>query len=181
MSLKHAILAMIDIDKGSGYDLAKRFDQSVGFFWPSSFQQVYRDLGQLEQAGLVSAVAIEQQGKPDKKIYDITQAGLEELQQWLGNPAKAMKIKDTFLIKLFGGRRIDKQVLLADLERQREQHQDTFDSHTALAQALKAQGKKQFMKYFLPYQALDLGIRFEKTWLEWSDELKATLEELEDD
>lgn len=180
MSLKHAILAMIDVEKGSGYDLAKRFDQSVGFFWPSSFQQVYRDLGKLEEAGLVSAKGVEQDGKPNKKIYDITASGIEELQQWLSAPAREMKIKDTFLIKLFGGHRISKQELLDDLACQRQQHQQTIDGYTTLANNLKASGEKQFMKYFLPYQALDLGIRFEKTWLEWSDDLKTTLEAMDE-
>jgi PadR family transcriptional regulator AphA len=176
MSLKHAILAMIDVDKGSGYDLAKRFDQSVGFFWPSTFQQVYRDLGKLEESGLVSTEQIEQTGKPDKKIYDITPSGLEELKRWLQTPAREMKIKDTFLIKLFGGHRISKQELLEDLARQRIQHKATLERYTLIAKGLKAQGEELFLKYFLPYQALDLGIRFEKTWLEWSDELKTTLE-----
>ena len=176
MSLKHAILAMIDIDRGSGYDLAKRFDQSIGFFWPSTFQQVYRDLGKLEADGLVSAEQVEQTGKPNKKIYDITTAGIEELQSWLQTPAKAMKIKDTFLVKLFGGHRISKQQLLADLEEQRKQHQEALDSYTLLAKSLKSNGEQLFLKYFLPYQALDLGIRFEKTWLEWGDDLIITLQ-----
>lgn len=179
MSLKHAILAMIDVDQGSGYDLAKRFDQSIGFFWPSTFQQVYRDLGKLEEAGLVSAITVEQTGKPNKKVFAITPSGIEELQNWLQTPAKPMKIKDTFLIKLFGGHRLSKQELLEDLASQREHHQATFDSYTALASGLKSQGETLFLKYFLPYQALDLGIRFEKTWLEWSDDLKISLESLD--
>lgn len=178
MSLKHAILAMIDIEKGTGYDLAKRFDQSVGFFWPSTFQQVYRDLGKLEQDGLVSAQAIEQEGKPNKKVYTITAQGLDELRKWLSTPAKEMKIKDTFLIKLFSGHRLDKTELLADLERQRQQHQASLDNYTALANGIKSQGDKLFKKYFLPYQTLDLGIRFEQTWLQWSEDLTKTLEEM---
>jgi PadR family transcriptional regulator AphA len=179
MSLKHAILAMIDVDKGSGYDLAKRFDQSIGFFWPSTFQQVYRDLGKLEASGLVSAEQVEQTGKPNKKIYDITSAGIEELQSWLQTPAGAMKIKDTFLIKLFGGHRISKPELLDDLEKQRKKHQQTLESYSLLASGLKSQGEQLFLKYFLPYQALDLGIRFEKTWLEWSDDLKISLQTID--
>lgn len=52
----------------------------------------------------------------------------------------------------------------------------TFDRYTLLANGLKAQGEQLFLKYFLPYQALDLGIRFEKTWLEWSEDLIIKLE-----
>ena len=176
MSLKHAILAMIDIDKGSGYDLAKRFDQSVGFFWPSTYQQVYRDLGRLEHDGLVNAEKVSQQGKPDKKIYSITPAGITELKSWLSVPAKPMKIKDTFLIKLFGGHQLSRQELLEDLDRQQLEHEATLERYTRIAEGLKSQGEDVFMKYFLPYQTLDLGIRFEQTWLQWSEDLRQKLE-----
>lgn len=177
MSLKHAILAMLDIDTGSGYDLAKRFDQSVGFFWPSTFQQVYRDLGKLEESGLVAAEKVLQQGKPDKKVYSITSAGILELRDWLTKPAKEMKIKDTFLIKLFAGHQSSTEELLKDLSCQRSEHQNNLHRYTELAKSLRALDKKQFRKYFLPYQALDLGIRFEQTWLEWSNDLEVILSE----
>ena len=180
MSLKHALLAMLDIDEGSGYDLMKRFDQSIGFFWPSTFQQVYRDLGALEQQGYVNSTQIEQNGKPDKKIYTITDSGINELEHWLRKPSRQMKIKDTFLIKMFGSRRLSKQELLHDLEQQRQQHQSALDCYQDIAGELKRLEEPLRSKYLLPFQVLDLGIRFEKTWLEWCADTRETLLDLDD-
>jgi hypothetical protein len=41
-----------------GYDIRKRFEGSVGFFWQANFQQIYRELGKLEEQGLVRSEAI---------------------------------------------------------------------------------------------------------------------------
>ncbi len=177
MSLKHALLAMLDIDKGSGYDLMKRFDQSVAFFWPSSFQQVYKELNHLENKGFIQAEEISQEGKPDKKIFEVTESGAEELQRWLSLPAKEMKIKDTFLIKVFGGNRGSTEELLADLNTQQQQHRDNLASYKTIAHNLKQLSPEKFQRYALPYQTLKLGIRFEETWLEWSEDTKELLTE----
>jgi DNA-binding PadR family transcriptional regulator len=74
MALSHAILSALTDRPCSGYDLAKQFDGSVGFFWHASHQQIYRELTKLEQQGLVTAEAIAQAGKPDKKVYRVTEA-----------------------------------------------------------------------------------------------------------
>ncbi len=66
MALAHAILAALLDCPCSGYDLRKRFEGSVGFFWQASFQQIYRELGKLEELGWVESEAIVQQGRPDK-------------------------------------------------------------------------------------------------------------------
>ena len=44
MSLAHAILVSLVCEPKSGYDLAKQFDGTVGFFWQATHQQIYRDL-----------------------------------------------------------------------------------------------------------------------------------------
>ena len=172
MSLKHAILAMLDIEQGSGYDLTKRFEQSVGFFWPASFQQVYRELGKLEEQQLVTAITVPQESKPDKKVYNITTEGIAALQRWQAEPAKAMKIRDTFLVKLFGGRRAEQDTLLEDLRAQRQQHEDNLQRYRDIAASLQQLAPELQKKYLLPYQSLELGIRFEQTWLQWCDDLE---------
>jgi DNA-binding PadR family transcriptional regulator len=52
MSLSHAILATLSNGCYSGYDISKQFAGSVGFFWYATQQQIYRELGKLEEQGL---------------------------------------------------------------------------------------------------------------------------------
>jgi DNA-binding PadR family transcriptional regulator len=82
MALSHTILAILANSPHSGYDISKRFEETVSCYWQASQQQIYRELGKMEHQGWVAFEKVPQEGKPDKKIYRITDAGLEELRQW---------------------------------------------------------------------------------------------------
>ncbi|NEE19162.1 PadR family transcriptional regulator, partial [Streptomyces sp. SID7499] len=56
MSLPHAILTALLEKPSSGLELTRRFDRSIGYFWSSTHQQIYRELGKLEQAGRIRAL-----------------------------------------------------------------------------------------------------------------------------
>ena len=45
MALEHALLVSLTERAGSGYELARRFDKSIGFFWNATHQQIYREIG----------------------------------------------------------------------------------------------------------------------------------------
>ncbi|MCM0594384.1 MAG: PadR family transcriptional regulator [Gloeotrichia echinulata DEX184] len=65
MALKHAILAFLSRQPLSGYEVTKEFDEGFGScFWKASQQQVYVELGKLEQQGNVTYEAIPQPGRP---------------------------------------------------------------------------------------------------------------------
>ena len=53
MSLRFAILTSLTEREGSGIELARRFDRSIGYFWPATHQQIYRELDRLASAGLI--------------------------------------------------------------------------------------------------------------------------------
>ena len=50
MSLKFAILTSLTERSGSGIELARRFDKSIGYFWPATHQQIYRELDRLDRS-----------------------------------------------------------------------------------------------------------------------------------
>jgi DNA-binding PadR family transcriptional regulator len=55
MSLAHAVLTSLLEKSTSGYDLARRFDKSIGYFWHATHQQIYRELARMEAAGWIEA------------------------------------------------------------------------------------------------------------------------------
>ncbi|MCX7595443.1 MAG: PadR family transcriptional regulator, partial [Fischerella sp.] len=83
MALAHAILASLIGRPCSGYDLAKQFDGSVGFFWQATHQQIYRELSKLETQGWITSEIISQEGRPDKKLYSVTELGKQQLKEWI--------------------------------------------------------------------------------------------------
>jgi DNA-binding PadR family transcriptional regulator len=100
MSLRHAVLAALLQGEASGYELAKRFDVAVADYWSATPQQLYRDLERLERDGLVEARVVEQQRRPNKRVFTLTAAGRDELRSFTREPARPAAIRDEFLVKL---------------------------------------------------------------------------------
>ena len=75
MALPHAILVALCEQAGSGYELASRFDRSIGYFWAATHQQIYKTLRAMDADGWVSVEVVAQHGRPDKKVYSVTAAG----------------------------------------------------------------------------------------------------------
>ncbi|HNO95162.1 MAG TPA: PadR family transcriptional regulator, partial [Anaerolineales bacterium] len=86
MPLEHAILAILDFQPMSGYDLKKFFDVSVAHFWSATQSHIYKSLEGLEKKGWAEAQIIPQEGKPNRKEYQITAEGRSELRRWLITP-----------------------------------------------------------------------------------------------
>lgn len=177
MSLRHAILAMLTVEKGSGYDLVKRFNQSIRYFWASSFQQIYRELQTLEDNGSVRFNNVEQSGKPDKKVYEMNPKGVEELREWLQKPARYTTLKEPLLIKIFAGALADRHALLAEIADHEAQHRKTLEEYLDTEKRLLDANRAD---YQFPYQTLKLGINLERAWLAWCEEVKQTLPTLYD-
>jgi PadR family transcriptional regulator AphA len=80
MSLRHAILGLLEEHPMSGYDLLKRFEQAMSNVWAATQSQLYGELGKLEAAGLIRVHA---EGPRGRKEYEIIDAGRAELRHWL--------------------------------------------------------------------------------------------------
>jgi PadR family transcriptional regulator AphA len=117
MSLAHAILGFLNYGPFSGYDLKKLFDVSVQHFWPADQSQIYRTLSRLEDKGWAEMEVIEQEDRPDRKEYHITQAGQEELHRWLTTPLPPKPVRSAPLIQVFFAAQLSDEEILAVFER----------------------------------------------------------------
>jgi DNA-binding PadR family transcriptional regulator len=100
MALRHAVLASLLDGPASGYDLAKRMDISVAAFWHALPSQIYGELAQLEREGLVSAKRVEQDRRPAKRLYTLTEAGTDELAAHTRAQPKPTAIKDELMVQI---------------------------------------------------------------------------------
>jgi DNA-binding PadR family transcriptional regulator len=100
MALRDAVLVALLEGESSGYDLAKDFDASVANFWMATPQQLYRELERLAEQGLIQARIVEQERRPNKRMFSLTEAGYEEIRQFTGRPPKPSAIRDELLIKV---------------------------------------------------------------------------------
>jgi DNA-binding PadR family transcriptional regulator len=170
MALSHALLAALHNSDCSGYDLAKKFDGSVGFFWSASHQQIYRELTKLEEQSYIAAQVVQQANRPDKKVYALTEAGQNYLRDWIAQPSMVPAIKDELLVKLFAGDLVEPTVILCELEHHRAQHQDILATYEAIEQQQFADINQRGANICYQYLTLRLGIRLETEWLAWCEE-----------
>jgi DNA-binding PadR family transcriptional regulator len=179
MALAHAILALLVQKPMSGYDLTKAFERSVGYFWQATHQQIYRELGKLEAQGWIEAETVPQVGRPDKKLYTITDLGHQNLTAWIAEPCEVMPVKDELLVKVFVGSLVPHGVIRQQIQQHRQLHQKTLDRYQKIEAEEFSDPDCLAPMLRFGYLTLRRGIRYETEYVEWCDEVLRTLDEME--
>lgn len=117
MSLEHAVLGFLNYRSFSGYDLKKMFDTSVNHFWRADQSQLYRTLARLNESGLVEQEVIEQEDRPNRKEYQITDAGKHALADWLRSPVGFPVSRSAPLVQVFFAGQLSDDEILETFER----------------------------------------------------------------
>lgn len=103
---KYAILGLLSHEPLTGYDIKKRIEATISYFWDASFGQIYPTLQKLETDGLVSKEVELDENRPTRKVYTITPKGVNELKKWLSKPVEKEVIRYEILLKLCFGSQI---------------------------------------------------------------------------
>ena len=99
--LKHGILGLLNYGDMTGYEIMIVFRDSLSYFWPAQTSQIYRELQNLKKKGWATDTYIPQVGKPDKKLFSITDSGKLELRRWLMEEATQCESKSPLLVQTF--------------------------------------------------------------------------------
>ena len=149
-----AILGILGLGPHSGYDIKKLTDLSTRHFWAENYGSLYPTLKRLEQAGLATVQREAQDGKPDRKVYTITEAGREVLRSWLESPVQETPPRSELLLKLFLGRQTTLEVSVIHLERFRTEQTELIVTYQGLERWLELE---QAGDPNLPYWLLTLS------------------------
>ena len=99
--MRQPLLALLAKEPAHGYELKLALEQTFGQAYPSpNIGQIYVTLKRLEQDGLVRSEDVEQTTRPNKRVYELTPAGRQELRAWVGEPSDGPRVRDEFFIKL---------------------------------------------------------------------------------
>ncbi|MFC8384657.1 PadR family transcriptional regulator [Nocardia sp. NPDC056952] len=175
MALEHALLVSLTERAGSGYELARRFDKSIGYFWSATHQQIYRVLKRMESSGWVTVESVNQQGKPDKKVYSVAPAGQAEIARWLAEPTDATPARDELGVKIRAAAYGDIDAVCAEVERHRGQHAQRLDEYRLSEKKFFPVPDQLSGTALHQYLVLRAGIRAESGYLEWCDEVLQAL------
>ena len=174
MALGDAILVCLTERPMTGYELAKTFDSSIGFFWKADHQQIYRELTKLRERGHVQGREVVQSGKPNKLVYTLTAEGKAALRHWAARPSSPSSIKDDMLVRLCALDAVDMEPMRADLMARLEYHRDRLARYERVLIKRFPQGAQNLADTG-KLMALRLGLRHERAVVEWCEESLETL------
>lgn len=163
----YAVLGLLTFGEGSGYDVLKRAETSVGYFWAPAKSHVYTELRRLAAAGLATEAHVEQEQRPDKRVYDLTDEGRAALRVWLEEtPPEPEQFKSPFLLRLFFGALADRSTLLALVEDMRSDAVRRLEELRAIEAQIAGDDA-----YFYPNLTLRSGLLHGEATVRWCDEV----------
>jgi DNA-binding PadR family transcriptional regulator len=95
--LSYGLLSLLSTQSLTGYDLT----QSINKFWRSTHSAIYPLLSELEEKGYVQYTLMQQNGKPDKKIYSLTDQGMRLLHEWFIDETSEKVVRDEMSLKIY--------------------------------------------------------------------------------
>jgi DNA-binding PadR family transcriptional regulator len=174
LALGDAILVCLTERPMTGYELAKTFDTSIGFFWKADHQQIYRELTRLRDKGYIQGREVVQSGKPNKLVYTLSSEGRAALRHWAARPSSPPSIKDDLLVRLCALDGIDIAPLRTDLMARLEYHRDRLSRYERILRKRFPQAATSTADTG-KLLALRMGLRLERAVAEWCEEALDTL------
>lgn len=170
MPLAHALMTSLLEKSSSGYDLARRFDKSIGFFWRATHQQIYRELARMDAAGWIASDVAPVGQRTRKRVYRVLDAGREELMRWAQAPGDLPDMREEFAVRLRADAAIGPLGLQAELRRRLALHTEKLAAYRAIEAHDFPGGKASTRAAALQHRILTLGLRYEQVWLDWTQE-----------
>jgi DNA-binding PadR family transcriptional regulator len=130
MDVRTLCLGLLSYGEACGYELKKRFESDFRHFYTAGYGSIYPALAELAEADLVSWRSIPQDGKPERKVYRLTEAGRLEFLRALRTTSPQHKLRSEFLAMIYFAELMDPERLDALLDDQCRQLRETL-AHVA--------------------------------------------------
>lgn len=173
-TLSFILLSFLVREPSSGYDLAQYMQRRVGLLWPVRHSQVYPELAKLEAAGMVTHERVEQEDRPDKKLFAVTATGRDALTVWAASPSDMAPLRDEFLIKSYSQWLGDRQAIVANFRSQAQAHRERLLAQETLLEFLRREwGEEALHRHdgpgFGSLSLIEFNVRYERAYIEWCE------------
>ena len=167
------ILGFLAHEDLTGYDIKKRIDGSISFFWKGSFGSIYPALNDMEQQGLVKRKKSDNSGGREKIAYHLTKKGEDALKAWLKEERVSNELKYETLLKLYFGGVEDRSVTIRNIELFEENIRHDLEVLKIYKSNLeKVLDEEDHLYYYL---TVTFGIDTYEAYLKWCTKSKKLL------
>lgn len=171
----YVILGLLSFGECSGYEIKKKIENEIGYFYKVSNGQIYPVLKKLLQQNNASYRVEKSDGKPYRKVYSITEQGYAALKEWLD---KTDYPHNEFLLRLYFGsiRPISRNIeMIKDFMAAKEKHLETYNNIQKYFNLDTIDKLQHYYSYF----TLRYGHLMAKAYIDWCNEVVDTLQELD--
>lgn len=165
---RYAVLGMLSLGDGSGYEVRRRLEERVAPFWQESYGQIYPLLTRLLEEGLVAVVGEDGRGR----TFTLTDAGRAELVDWLRQPPVGEQGRNEVLLKAFLGTETSPETVASHVRGFREQLTQELAGYRANLAVIRARDddRRIFSELTVSY-----GISYTEAMIGWCDQALARL------
>jgi DNA-binding PadR family transcriptional regulator len=119
------------LGRATSYDMKRLVGISIGYFWTFPHSQLYAEPDRLVKMGLLEEQ--QEEGGRRRRVYTITEAGREELKDWLADPeTPPIEMRDAATLKLFFGNLGAPENVRKLAEKQIEATRELMEEHEKL-------------------------------------------------
>ena len=171
MSLPNVLLTSLLERPSTGFELARRFDRSIGFFWNATHQQIYRELNHMLKKGWVSTLENEMDNSR-KKTYQVEQLGRIELASWMTQQSEPAQLRDDLMVRLRAEAQLSNNQILPELLRHLGLHQEKLKLYQSIYDKdFKDSNDLNDRVLYIHKIILELGITMESEWIKWLEQV----------
>ena len=174
---QYALLGLLVQSPLSGYDMKKLCDKSIGYFWNENYSNIYPVLKAMKKDGLVTMEVEKQVKSPDRKVYTITDLGIQTLQDWLKRQPEHRHLREELLLQVGFGFLTDKGLIIAKLKKRIAECTETIEQLMQTSQyldetintAIEAEQNSRYdqLPYLYMKHTLSFGIKFYQMEMDW--------------
>lgn len=180
MSLRYALLGVLEARPMTGYELARFFDASTAWVWSAPHSNIYPALRKMEAEGLLEAETDIKGEKLERTSYSITDEGRRALKNWVvSDPGPPTR--DPLLLRLIFADIPDPEETSKLLETLIERQRDLLAQWSDHAEALRRKDTdllRERLKTRPPEDhdriaeikasVFDLMVAQAETWIAWA-------------
>lgn len=178
-SIKYAFLSLLAREPLSGYDIKQQMNDRVSFFYKINNNQLYPTLAKLEEEGLVQLQSLEKESyRPARKVFQITEAGIESLKAWVVEPGD-IRAWDDFMLKQYNSWLMEPETMIALLENKKQEHEAQLEEYRSKIAGFREQQEWYSSAHplFSSIAVIEMGINVEQGYVQWCSQMIEHLEE----
>lgn len=162
------ILGLLSHEPMTGYEIKKRMDTTLKFFWGASYGSIYPTLNGLVVEEMVTRFETKENGR-DKAIYTITEKGRKHLKEWLTIPVEKDELRYETLLKLFFGSEIGAEGTIKHILKFKEKTEQALPMlKGAVSELEKIKDMEAAHLYYL--LTAMFGVKVYEAYIEWCSE-----------